>query len=574
MDYIAFALKYRPKNFDEVVGQEQVVVSLKNAILKKHIHHAYLFSGPRGTGKTSLARIIAKAFNCESSKDPVVKPCEKCISCVEIAKGISLDIIEIDGASNRSIEDIRTLRENVKLSSAHSRYKIYIIDEVHMLTQEAFNALLKTLEEPPAHVKFIFATTHPHKVLPTILSRCQKFQFNLVPLEKIVDKLKKIVKAEGISIEDSLLYAIARAAGGSIRDAESLLDQLVPVILEKGSIKDVLSFLGIIDEDTLTTILKYIVEKDLSASLDFIDKVVKDGKDLGIFLNALIEYLRNLLLAKVSTRTFKELIDISPQAKDSIFRISENIPTSEILEIIDLLIEAKELSHRLNTVRVPLEVALVKFSYQGDPVKIKSDNADNSIKKNSEQINNLPEKPKQNPETQNKTLNTDFDLDIDSLDVTKKESEDEDMDISQEENTENDNVLLSEVKAKWQETILHIQKVRAAIASHLSLAEPISSSGSVATIAFAKKNYFHKEIVESGKNVKFLEGVVSKIIGKNIGLKFTLVESVSAPLKDIPEAGAPSEASGNDSAGLSDSSNELINELLEGFGGRLHTDDE
>ena len=194
MSYLAFALKYRPQSFDEVVGQEHVVISLKNAILKSRVHHAYLFSGPRGIGKTSMARILAKSLNCHQG--PTITPCGKCASCDEISRGTSLDIIEIDGASNRGIDEIRTLREGVKLSPAHSRFKVYIIDEVHMLTQEAFNALLKTLEEPPSHVKFIFATTHPQKVLPTILSRCQKFQFSLISVEKIVVKLQSIVKIE------------------------------------------------------------------------------------------------------------------------------------------------------------------------------------------------------------------------------------------------------------------------------------------------------------------------------------------------------------------------------------------
>jgi DNA polymerase-3 subunit gamma/tau len=362
MEYVVFALKYRPAAFDGVVGQEDVVMSLKNAIISKRVHHAYLFSGPRGVGKTSLARIFAKSLNC--FEGPTSKPCGKCLSCVEIAKNQSLDVIEIDGASNRGIDEIRTLRENVKLSAAHSRYKIYIIDEVHMLTQEAFNALLKTLEEPPAHVKFIFATTHPHKVPPTILSRCQKFQFNLLPVEKVVFKLKKIVEAEKLDIKDSLLHTIAQAGGGSIRDAESLLDQVVPVILEKGSLEDVFSFLGIIDEESLNRVLDKAIKKDLPSCLEFIEKLSADGKDLGIFLNGLIEHVRNLLLAKISPKSFKELSELSPQGKDVIVDLAKIISTAEVLKFIDLLIEAKDLSRTLNTVRIPFELALVKYCYK------------------------------------------------------------------------------------------------------------------------------------------------------------------------------------------------------------------
>lgn len=362
MEYVAFALKYRPQSFDEVIGQEHVVSALKNAILQKRVHHAYLFSGPRGVGKTSLARILAKSLNCE--KGPTLSPCGKCLSCVEISKANSLDIIEIDAASNRGIDEIRTLRESVKLSTSHARYKIYIIDEVHMLTQEAFNALLKTLEEPPAHVKFIFATTHPHKVLPTILSRCQKFQFSLVELDKIVAKLKRIVEAEKLKIKDSFLYTIAKACGGSIRDAESLLDQLVPVVLEKGSLEDVFSFLGIIDEESLNVLTKSLFEKDIPACLNFIDSLIKGGKDISTFFDAFLEHLRNLLLAKVSQKNFKELSLLSPQSKDFLCGLAKTSNLADIIKIIDLLIEAKDSSHRLNNPRVPFELALIKYAHQ------------------------------------------------------------------------------------------------------------------------------------------------------------------------------------------------------------------
>jgi DNA polymerase-3 subunit gamma/tau len=249
MSYTVFALKWRPKNFDEIIGQNHIVATLKNAILKNRLAHAYLFAGPRGVGKTSTARILAKALNCKVG--PTAQPCLKCPSCNEIATGRSLDCIEIDGASNRGIDEIRVLRENVKFSPVGGKFKIYIIDEVHMLTQEAFNALLKTLEEPPEFVKFIFATTAPHKVIPTILSRCQRFDFRRIPALEISAQLERIASSEKVAVEEEVLFAIAKSSDGSLRDAESVLDQLISFSKEKISLKDVVSVLGLVEQESL-----------------------------------------------------------------------------------------------------------------------------------------------------------------------------------------------------------------------------------------------------------------------------------------------------------------------------------
>lgn len=564
MSYLAFALKYRPKDFEQVIGQEHVVVSLKNAILKKRVSHAYIFSGPRGIGKTSLARIFAKSLNCVEGPTP--KPCGKCPSCVAIAKGKSLDIIEIDGASNRGIDEIRTLRENVKLSPAGSRYKIYIVDEVHMLTQEAFNALLKTLEEPPPHVKFIFATTHPHKVLPTILSRCQKFQFNLISLENIVAKLKAIAKHEKIKIEDNLLYTIGRAAGGSIRDAESLFDQLAPVILEKGSLKDVFSFLGIIDEESLNQALAALIEKDTPRCLEFVDKLAKDGKDLGIFLNAFIEHLRNLLLARVSLKTFQDLSDISPQSKDFITKLTEDITTVDILKAIDLLIAAKEISHRLNTVRIPLELALIRYSHKlQEPIKRPPSE---NLKAPSPDIEGLD----------NVNFSDAADTTLEDKNLQDKQ---EDVINIEQPASPQDNNLLQPLLTKWQQIISHIQKKRVALASHLSFAQPVSSQGRCVTIAFSPTDYFHKESVESAKNVKFIEAAIAQFISQSPGVKFVLKDlprrpsfesSPEAPQVSSQEKVNPSNKPGPQE-GISGGDDSFLNDLLDTFGGKFHSED-
>jgi len=571
MEYLAFALKYRPKNFDEVVGQAHVVASLRNAILKDRVHHAYIFSGPRGVGKTSLARILAKSLNC--FEGPTPKPCGKCPSCAEIAKGRSLDIIEIDGASNRGIDEIRTLRENVKLSPAHSRYKIYIVDEVHMLTQEAFNALLKTLEEPPSHVKFIFATTHPYKVLPTILSRCQKFQFNLLPLEQIVEKLKKIAEAEKVKIKEELLYTIARAAEGSIRDAESLFDQLVPVVLEKGSLDDIFSFLGIVDEQSLNNMLKSLVEKDLTACLDFINKIIKDGKDLGIFLNALIEHLRNLLLAKVSLKNFNELSDISPQSKDFICELSKAVSIADVLKIIDSFIEAKDLSRSLNTVRIPLELALIKYSCNEKDLRAVSSKGRKAVDDPIPQTEK-PQKQGAPVEPVDSGLEEieNFVTEEDNLPFPEPAADNKDKPIA------NDDLMLQPVKAKWKEIISHMYKTRAALSSHLFYARPVSSQGNIVVIAFSPKDSFHKESVEGAEKIKFIEGVISQFAGKAIGVKLIIKDLSKDSLSQVLEEdeavqnAQAEENEANQSNSKEDDS--FLNELLDTFDGKFHNDEQ
>jgi DNA polymerase-3 subunit gamma/tau len=247
MPYTVFALKWRPQDFNNIVGQNHIVNTLKSAIEKNRLAHAYLFAGPRGVGKTSTARILAKSLNCKSG--PTLTPCQKCPSCLEIIQGRSLDVIEIDGASNRGIDEIRALRENVKFAPSSGKFKVYIIDEVHQITSDGFNALLKTLEEPPEFVKFIFATTHPHKIMPTILSRCQRLDFRRISVVEIIAQLERIVKAEKISVDKEVLFAIAKASDGSLRDAESILDQLVSFSKDQISLKDVGSVLGLVDQE-------------------------------------------------------------------------------------------------------------------------------------------------------------------------------------------------------------------------------------------------------------------------------------------------------------------------------------
>ena len=308
MSYVVLARKWRPQSFDDLVGQEHVSGTLANAIAAGRIAHAYLFCGPRGTGKTTLARIFAKALNCTGGPKADFDLADP--RCVEIAEGRSLDVLEIDGASNNSVEQVRELRETCKFAPASAKFKIYIIDEVHMLSTAAFNALLKTLEEPPAHVKFLFATTDPEKVLPTILSRCQRFDLRRIPTALIVQHLNVIAKQEGVTIDDAAVHAIARGADGGMRDAESTLDQLISFCGSEIAETDVLSMFGLTARAQLLALTRAVLVGEVDTALRELNDLAKNGKDLGRLVTDLLNHFRNLLIFQVSKGDVK-LLEVS-----------------------------------------------------------------------------------------------------------------------------------------------------------------------------------------------------------------------------------------------------------------------
>ncbi len=366
MSYEVFARKYRPQTFDDLVGQTHVSRTLKNAVAQNRtlknavaqnrLAHAYLFVGPRGIGKTSTARILAKSLNC--IKGPTVTPCGECDSCREIAAGNSLDVIEIDGASNNSVEDVRQLRENVRYAPAKGRYKIYLIDEVHMLSAAAFNALLKTLEEPPEHVKFIFATTEPQKVLPTILSRCQRFDLHRIPANLIAQHLQLIAGKEKITLEPAAAHAIARGAEGGLRDAESMLDQLVAFCGEKISESDVLNVFGFTSEQTVVDLTGRILRRETADAIDLLHQQSESGKDMMRLMSDLIAYLRDLLVFKAKPDALKE--DVHPDVQKSLAAHAELITTDRLLDLIDQFAAAEGRMKWAPNKKLHFEVAIIK----------------------------------------------------------------------------------------------------------------------------------------------------------------------------------------------------------------------
>lgn len=357
MAYQVTARKWRPKKFEDVVGQEHITATLKNAIKSNRIAHAYIFTGPRGVGKTTTARILAKALNCENPKD--FEPCNDCTMCKSINNSQTMDIIEIDGASNRGIDEIRTLRESVKYAPTSGKYKIYIIDEVHMLTKESFNAFLKTLEEPPAHTIFVFATTDIHKVPLTIISRCQRFDFRRIQLDTIKKTLSNIAKEENISIDDKTLTLIAKKADGALRDAQSLFDQVISFCGDKIDSETVAQMLNLIDEDLFFNISDAILQKDFNIVFETTNKIYQNGWDFIDFTDGLLEHFRNILSVIITERT--ELVETAEVYRTKYANYIQTFSKGDLLRILNYLSKLQQELRYSNNQKLKIEIALTNL---------------------------------------------------------------------------------------------------------------------------------------------------------------------------------------------------------------------
>ena len=360
MSYLVLARKYRPQRFADLVGQEHVTRTLSNAIRANRVAHAFLFTGVRGVGKTTAARILAKALNCEQGPTP--EPCNQCSNCIEITAGNAVDVLEIDGASNTGVDDVRQIIENVRYRAAKSRFKIYIIDEVHMLSNSAFNALLKTLEEPPEHVKFIFATTDPHKLPATVHSRCQRYDFKRVPLRLVVEQLGKITAAEGVRISEAALYLIAREGDGSVRDALSLLDQVIAFNAEQLTDDEVVSALGIADRRLLFAVGDAIVRREPVPALERIAEIHRFGYDLRRFARDLLEHLRNLAVSKVLPNVSDLLADLPDEERAEVLRQAAAMSADDLDRAFRIMLAADEEIAHSPYPKIVLEMTLIKLA--------------------------------------------------------------------------------------------------------------------------------------------------------------------------------------------------------------------
>jgi len=546
MAYLVYARKWRPQAFDEVVGQEHVTQTLKNSLKNNTLAHAYLFVGPRGVGKTSCARILAKSLNCKDA--PTLQPCGTCSACVEISQGRSLDVIEIDGASNRGIDEIRTLRENVKFSPVSGNYKIYIIDEVHMLTQEAFNALLKTLEEPPEHVKFIFATTRPDKVLATIVSRCQRFEFNRIPTLKIIEKLEEVCKAEKITVDKTALFNIAKISDGSMRDAESVLDQLVSFSKNKIKAEDVIEVMGLIGQDSYFEFVQALKDKKTQACIDFIATLFNRGKDIAKFLEGFLWHMRNLMLAKIMKSDLGDLLDLPPEIVGRISEQSAHLSLGEIMNMFNAVLNAQDMARKINSFRIPLEIMAVKLTQPS--VDAPSAAVVSAQRPASSHEASAASEPALS--AQGKKFSSKIKLDnIGSLFIgTKKEKKEPEKTVPekhavetaadnkeipesaqapgmQEPHAADSGASFDDILNNWHLVVEEVARQKISVGTYLRESTPVSLKDGVLTIGFPKRAVFYKEAVEQRHNQTLLRDQIKITFNTMLNLKLEFLKDVT-----------------------------------------------
>jgi DNA polymerase-3 subunit gamma/tau len=493
--------KYRPLNFSEVVGQEAVVRTLKNAITSGQVRQAYLFAGPRGTGKTSMARILAKSLNCAGG--PTTEPDGTCPACLGITAGTSLDVIEMDAASQRGIDDIREIRDRVVLQPVEGTYKVYILDEAHQLTDAAWNALLKLIEEPPPHLVFVFCTTDLSKVLPTVRSRCQTFVFHRPRLEDLVTVLTRVAEGEGIDAPQQALSLVARAARGSFRDATSTLDQLASATEKQITVQSVLQLLGTVEEDALFRLCDLVVDRDTAGALTFVEELSEQGHDLGRLVSDLIEHLRHLMLVQHMGEV-PESLPVTEETRERLRAQANQLGEPTVLRLIDLLAVAVDDMRQGGDPRLPLELALVKVT------RAAADLSRESVNFRLEQLETRGPAPAARVSVP----------DTETLPVEPRPKQ------KPAPAAEPPGVELEQLQEAWARTILPAVEERGGIptASLLREAHPAQLAGDTLTLEFPPDAAFHRSQAEQPKNATLLTEALYAVTGRRFAVAFEFGE--------------------------------------------------
>lgn len=509
MSSVALYRKYRPLTFSDVIGQGHIVQTLSNAIKNDRISHAYLFTGPRGTGKTTLARIFARVINCQNIKG--AEPCLKCDICKSINEGRSLDIFEIDAASNTGVDNIRELRENVKFPPSQAKYKVYIIDEVHMLSTGAFNALLKTLEEPPAHVIFILATTEIHKVPETIISRCQRYDFARLPVDNIIKKLSLIAKSEKIEIEKDALEMIAISAEGGMRDAESLLSQVMSLEDKKITAKEVGEILGTSQRQSLEILVKQILEKNMIGAIESINSLSQEGYDLEVLNKTLLNYLRQLILTSVDNNLSKLfLFELTKEQAAHLIEQSKDQNPERLLFIIQCFMEIQGKIKSSFIPQLPLEIAIIKaIGYKNENIddadKIKNNPPARKIASKDSESNNVPSETNESTSSlkndKNYSISKNCDLNID------------------------------DINKYWEQFIEEIKPINHSLSAILQSCHPFKAEKG--TVSIAARFPFHKDKLNDNDNRLTMESVFAKILGFHLCIKAFTTQEAGIKNKEV-----------------------------------------
>jgi DNA polymerase III subunit gamma/tau len=550
MSYLVLARKWRPQSFDDIAGQEHITRTLRNAIRSNRIAHAYLFTGVRGVGKTTAARILAKALNCE--KGPTPNPCNQCSFCVEITIGNCIDVLEIDGASNRGIDEIRQIIENVRYQPAQCRFKIYVIDEVHQVTKDAFNALLKTLEEPPPSVKFILATTEPHRLPETILSRCQRYDFRRITLREIVRRLEEISQQEGLNISEGALVLLGREADGSMRDAQSLLEQVLAceqpgnekrseTVVDERMLEEIL---GLAERQVLYDLSNAVIRGNARQCIELIAKVVVEGRDLGRLSRDLVEHFRNLLVVRLTKPDAKaaemvgkdQLLDLPDQEIEDLRAQVADLSTETLLDYFDFMAAGDEGVNRSASPRFPLETVLVRLATLPKTLPV------------AHLLARLEKLERKLPDAA-QTASTSVETEVAPTPQAVASAAPATVSLAGDK----DNL--------WQSFVSFVGREKKFLASHLAAGSALKLPPGQLSIGIAERH--HLNYLQDPDNLSALKNLAKRFFGDDVAVHITAVNSESLGQKD--------ETTGSGIIGQGDEGSPMVKEALRIFGGSIKT---